>query len=206
MTKIEPEEIESLDNDLATLPDESDDTFDWKAHSKSVAEKAITRREKSKVFRQQYKEMATELASLKPRPQEVPPLKKEEPKSDDFGLLQKTYLASVAKVIEPDEVELAEKGWQEYKKHGGTFEQYCSSKVFKTELEEHREKKTNAVATAHVRGDATATPPKEDVDVIAGKLLAGELEGLPQDKSILAEAALKVSEKLKSGGKTFYND
>ena len=164
---------------------------------------------KNRQLFERAKKAETELKDIRVKAEQKPEPKPEDrtpEKSDDFGLLQKTYLASIAKVIEPDEVELAEKGWREYEKHGGTFEQYVSSKVFKIELEEHREKKTNAAATANVRGNATAIPQKEDVEAVAGKLLAGEMDNLPQDKNILADAALRAAEKSKGGGKTFYND
>lgn len=205
---IMAKEIDKVDD--IEIPDEEDlagldDATDWKAKADELQRKhleaGIRNRERTKALKDQIAKLTDKVVDASGRP----PAVKTENKSDSFGLLEKTYLASVAKVMEPDEVELAEKGWLEYRKHGGTIEQYVSSKVFKIELEEHREKKANTAATTKIRGNAQPST-KDNVDAVAQDLISGNLDNLPKDRNLIAEAALKAAESMRGGSKTFYND
>lgn len=158
MTKIELEEIEKLD-EVETI-DESDETIDWKEKTKSLVEKAIQRREKSKIFRQQYKDTMDELTKLKANPPNTPPLKKEENKPEDNTLLKKAFLRS-AGITDSEEVELA---LSTAKKWSVEVDALVDDDDFKAKLEKHRTAKANTLATSNIRGGAGTSKAKDSIE------------------------------------------
>ena len=142
------------------------------------------------------KELRIQIPEVKP---EVKP-----EKSDDFGLLQKTYLRA-AGVVAEDEVELA-KDLQ--KKTGLDWDKLTEDDYFKSKLEGLRTAKANANATSNIRGSAGDSGVKQTSESLASDLLKfdGALPDMPKDPELFAKAIELAVESKKSGSKgPFYN-
>jgi len=186
------------------IPDEQnleglDDTTDWKGKASELQklhrEAGIRNRERTKALKDK-------ITDLEKNSQKLP--EKIEKKSDEFGLLEKTYLASMVKVIDEEEVKLAEKGWNEYKKFGGTFESYVQHPIFTGQLEAHRTAKANADATSNIRGGAGGTETKNTPGYWLAKGTPPTAEQVPDKKTRVKIYRAMMTQK-ESGGK-FYNE
>ena len=204
MTKIEPEEIEKLD-EVETL-DESDETIDWKEKAKGLVEKAIQRREKSKIFRQQYKDTMDELTKLKTNPPNAQP-PKNEPKPDD-ALLQRMERLSFKQhgISHEDDIELARKT---AKKWNMDVEEVLEDEDFKAKLEKQQTARTNVEATSNVRGsNSNQTSSKAKADYWIGKNTPPSDEYVATNKIPREELAKIMGHFVtnKGSNKKFYND
>lgn len=157
--------------------------------------------QKNKQLFERAKKAESDLKELRAKPE--PPKEPVKPpeKSDDFGLLQKTYLRA-AGVTSEDEVELAK---DVQKKTGLEWDKLVDDDYFKSKLEGLRTAKANAAATANIRGDGGGTPTKETPEYWAGKIAAGDVANLPDNIDLVAKAAEQAANQARGKTKTFYD-
>jgi len=192
-------ENESLDtlNTEETELDENIELTALKEKYQEISSKNKHLFERAKKAEGEIKEMKALKEQLEKKPEAKPD------KSDEFGLLQKTYLRA-ANIVAEDEVELA-KDLQ--KKTGLDWDKLVDDDYFKSKLEGLRTAKANAAATSNIpRGGSGDSGAKDDPNFWAGKIGPdGAIpEGMP--KHLIAGAFEIAAAKTKSGGKTFYND
>lgn len=201
MTKIEPEEIEKLD-EVEDL-DESDDTIDWKEKAKGLVEKAIQRREKSKIFRQQYKDTMDELAKLK-NPSNNPPLEKKDNKPDEALLQRMEKLAfKQHEISHEDDIELARKT---AKKWGMDIEDVLGDDDFKVKLEKQQTSRSNVLATSGKGGANHGTNVKNSAEYWLAQGRPPTAEEVP-DLAARSEILGALMEASKKGdGSKFFQD
>ena len=200
MTKIEPEEIEKLD-EVETL-DETDDTIDWKEKAKGLVEKAIQRREKSKIFRQQYKDTMDELAKLKTS--NTPPLEKKDNKPDE-ALLQRMEKIAFKQhdISHEDDIDLARKT---AKKWGMDIEDVLGDDDFKVKLEKQQTSRSNVLAASGRGGANHGTNVKNSPDYWLAQGRPPTPEEVP-DLNARSEILGALMEAAKKGdGSKFFQD
>lgn len=183
------------------IPDEEnllelDETTDWKLKADELQKKhreaGIRNRERTKAL----KDKVTELEKLSSKP----PIKEAKSNSDEFGLLQKTYLRS-AGVIEEDEIELA-KNIQS--KTGLDWDKLVDDDYFKTKLEGLRTSKTNVIATSNIRG-GKGSETKNTPEYWIAKGEIPSREQIP-DRTTRVKIARTMMANARTSGKKFYND
>lgn len=127
-------------------------------------------------------------------------------KSDEFGLLEKTFLRSSG-YTDSDEIELFKK-WRE--DTGKSVDELVEHPFVKAEIEKMRTTKTNALATDNVKGEGGTNESKNDPDYWLSKATTGAdgklmfPEDLPKDYKLRAAIVDKMIASTKSG-KEFYN-
>ena len=170
------------------------DTTDWKSETIKLREKAIRQRERTKELRDSLREMQTKIADF----EKSKPIT-EEPKTNEFGLLEKAFLRS-AGYIDLEEIDLIKKWHQETKK---SVDELIDHPFVKTEIENMRTAKANQAATSNVRGDSGISAAK---DTPGYWLAKGELpEKTSQNRKLRANIARAMMAKSKEGSK-FYNE
>ena len=201
MTKIEPEEIEKLD-EVETL-DETDDTIDWKEKAKGLVEKAIQRREKSKIFRQQYKDTMDELAKLKTNPPNAQPPKNES--KPDEALLQEIEEIALdnANISHEDDIELAK---NTAKKWGMPLRKVLKDDDFKVKLEKQQTSRANVLAASGKGGANHGTNVKNSTEYWLAQGRPPTAEEVP-DLNARSEILGALMEAAKKGdGSKFFQD
>lgn len=184
-TKVEEEVVEE---DLSTLDSE---TTDWKAKAQEVEQK---RREEGIRNRERTKALKEQLSKLEQRPTTT------ETKTDDFGLLEKTYLRA-AGITTEDEVELAQ---TTSKKWNMPIDKLVDDGDFQAKLNTLRTSKANQTATSNARGQQGTSQAKNTPEYWIAK---GELpENTPANRELLAKIARIHMKKEKEGKKMFYNE
>lgn len=159
------------------------------------------------IAKKDYETLNQTLGSLK---REIKDLKKpkEEPKetpqkndkSEQSGLLQKSYLRA-AGIIAQDEVELA---LDTAKKWGVEVDALVDDEDFQAKLEKLRTKKSNELATSNIRGGAGNSQAKNTPEYWIAKGAPPSATDVP-DRKTRAKIARAMMANAKSG-KTFYND
>ena len=129
------------------------------------------------------------------------PSKESEPKTDEFGLLQKTYLRAVG-VSAEDEIELAK---DIQKKTGLDWDKLVDDDYFKLKLEGLRETKANALATSNIKGGGGESQTKFTPQYWIAKGTPPSRADVP-DRKTRAKIARAMMVNAKSGGKQFYNE
>lgn len=145
-----------------------------------------------------------ELKDLKKALDERGEGKTETPKNqtEEFGLLQKSYLRS-AGIVEADEVELAK---EFRKKWNMDYDVLVDDEDFKGKLEKLRTTKSNAKATNVEGGNGSSNGAKNSVDYWEQK---GELPSQKDvsDRKTRAQIARTMAERSRGGGSgKFYNE
>lgn len=185
---------------------ELDDTTDWKLKAdelqKAHREAGIRNRERTKALKEKIAEL--EKAKIPEKKD-----KKEDKQPNEFGLLEKAFLKSSG-ITDSEEIELARKYYEDF---GGKkqLDEIVEHPFFKAEIDKMRTAKTNATATANLKGEGgDAGKMKEDPDYWLSKATKnseGELmfpEELPKDFKLRAAIVDKFTDSSKSN-KKFYN-
>lgn len=191
-----------VEENLSDLPEDTD----WKAKAEELNKKrtedGIKQRERTKILKEEHLAKVEELN--KPKQPESKKTK-EEKTTDDFGLLEQTYLNSEG-IKEDDEVEFVK---EQLKKARYTKEELpllFKNEYFQAELEKLRTTKSNQVATSDVKGDGGAASKVKDADYYAS---LNDPSKLPEKKrgnvKIRAEIARKLV-KNSENKKMFYNE
>ena len=132
-------------------PTEGNESTDWKSEHKTLVEKAIRAREKNKKLRDDFKAMQAELENFKKNSGSPTQDKKGETRSDEFGLLHKSFLRS-AGITTDEEVELAR---TTAKKWGISYDQIdklIGDEDFKVKLDKFRTERANAEGVSNING------------------------------------------------------
>ena len=139
---------------------------------------------------------------VKKEPKETP-AKKEPEKTEEFGLLQKSFLRS-AGITAEDEIELAK---ETSKKWDMSIDKLVDDEDFKVKLEKLRETNSNTKASSNVKGDGSGgSKAKDTPEYWIAKGVPPTREDVPDSKirRKISQAFLKQG---KAGdGKVFYND
>lgn len=192
---IEPAEStvdveEEADEAEPTPSEPTNDIESLKSRLQKLEEKAIQSRERNRLLRQ-------ELAKLR---NQSAPKQEAEKKSDDFGLLEKSFLRS-AGITAEDEVELAR---TTAKKWDMPIDKLVDDEDFKTKLEKMRTQKANELATSNIKGSGGKGQAKETLEYWVAKGTPPSREDVP-DRKLRAQIARSMMANAKSS-KTFYND
>lgn len=169
-------------------------------------EKVVTD-EMVSVSKKDYETMNQTLGSLK---REIKDLKKpkdtdvETPtktKSDNFGLVEKTFLRS-AGIVDAEEVELAR---VTAKKWGVGIDEVVDDEDFKVKLERHRTTKSNEAATSNIKGSQGQSQAKNSPEYWQRLGKMPTREDVP-DRKTRATITRQLMKNAQTGGKKFYND
>ena len=156
--------------------------------------------EKIDVLEKQVSELTGKLNRKETKADKVEVVKEEE-KSEEFGLLQKTFLRS-AGITDEDEVELA----QEIQKQTGLdYDRLVEDDYFISKLEKLRDSKATADATSNIKGGKGTQEAKNTAEFWIAKGVPPSREDLPDNK-LRRSIGKEMWTKAKSGGKTFYNE
>lgn len=188
--EIEKVDDEIVEEDLSTL----DDATDWKEKAKEIEQKrredGIKNRERTKALRAQLDE------SRKPK------IPEKSDKSDEFGLLHKTYLRA-AGIVEEDEIELAK---DIQKRTGLDWDKIVDDDYFKSKLDGLRTVKANALATSNVRGGQGSSTAKNSPEYWIAKGVRPTPDQVP-DRGTRVKIYEAMIDKEKGGaGGGFYNE
>lgn len=160
-----------------------------------------------KVPKSDYEKMNQDLGSLKrelkefkkpKEPKEETPTKNQ---TEEFGLLQKTYLRS-AGITAEDEVELAK---DIQKKTGMEWDKLVEDDYFQTKLEGLRTTKANAEATDVGEGGSSTSNAKNTPEYWIKKGTPPTAKDVPDRKTRNKITQAMVAKERDAGGK-FYND
>ena len=197
-------EHEGVD-ELADVKDiEGDESTDWKGEHKKLIEKAIKNRERNKKLRDDYKTLQTELESYKAKAHPEAPASKSGDKTDEFGLLQKSFLRT-AGITSPDEVELARVTAKKWGISFNELDKLVDDDDFKLKLEKVRTDKSNADAVSNLRGGGGKTEAKNTPDYWIAKGVPPSAEQVTDRKTRVAIARAMMKD-ARTSGKKFYND
>ena len=152
-----------------------------------------------------YETLNQTLGSLK---REIKDLKKskEEPKetlqtkTEEFGLLQKTFLRA-ASITAEDEIELAR---DTAKKWGVDIDKLVDDDDWKQKLDKFRTKKSNELATSNIRGSGGTQQTKNTPEYWIAKGTPPSTTDVP-DRKTRAKIARAMMDSTKNS-KKFYND
>ena len=140
-----------------------------------------------------------EIKDLK-KPKEETKETPKETKTEEFGLVHKTYLRA-AGITAEDEVELA---LTTAKKWGVGIDKVVDDEDFKIKLERLRTQKSNELATSNIKGGTGASQAKLTPEYWDAKGVPPSPTDVP-DRKIRIKIARAMMENKKSG-KKFYND
>lgn len=185
-------------------PTEGNESTDWKNEHKTLVEKAIRAREKNKALRDSYKALQSELETLKKNSGSPTQEKKGETRSDEFGLLHKSFLRS-AGITSDEEVELAR---TTAKKWGIAYDQIdklIGDEDFKIKLDKFRTEKSNADAVSNLKGGGGKSEAKNSPEywIAKGVPPTAEQVGDRKTRATIIRAFMKNAG---TNNKTFYND
>ena len=185
------ENHESEENlDLPTVAEGQEDTTDWRAEAQKLREKAIRQRESTKALKAKLTEFE------KARPQD----KVENTKTDNFGLVEKTYLRS-AGITDSEEIELA---FSTAKKWGVGIDQVVDDEDFKVKLDRHRTNKSNLAATSGIKSGQGDSQAKNTPEYWIAKGVPPTADQV-SDRKTRAKIARAMMGNAKNG-KKFYNE
>lgn len=191
-TTNETEVVDVEEEDTEDTPAPTDDVTELKARLQRLEEKAITQRERTRALK-------AELAKAHSQAEKETPSKTES-KSEEIGLLQKTYLRA-AGITAEDEVELA---LTTAKKWGMEVDKVVDDEDFKVKLERLRADKSNVEATANIRGGKGPSQAKNTPEYWIAKGEPPTREQVP-DRKLRAQIARAMMSSAKDS-KKFYNE
>lgn len=122
--------------------------------------------------------------------------------TEEFGLLQKTFLSSRG-VTDKEEVELVRSLQSKY---GIAWDEIMDDEYVKTQLQSHRDRKANEVATASIQGDAgKGNNVKHSTEYWQQKGALPTPADIP-DRKVRAKIINAMAAAKQSDGKVYYND
>jgi hypothetical protein len=144
--------------------------------------------------------MKRELKDLRKalEPRETP---NQNPKPEEFGLVQKSYLRA-AGIAAEDEVELA---LSTAKKWGVEIDKLVDDEDFKIKLDKLRTQKSNALATANIPSGGSSQSAKSTAEYWISKGTPPSRADVP-DRKTRATIIRAMMDKSKGSSGTFYND
>lgn len=178
---------------------EGNESTDWKAEHKTLTEKAIRARERNKALRDQLKALQNEVESYKNTSSKSSSQK--EDKSDEFGLIQKTFLRS-AGITASDEIELAR---TTAKKWGMAIDELVDDPDFQAKLAKVRTDRSNADAVSNLKGGGGKSEAKNSPDYWLAKGVPPTPDQIP-DRKTRATIMRAFMNNAGNKGKKFYND
>lgn len=193
---------EGVEENLEDLPDDTD----WKAKAEELSKKrtedGIRSRERTKTLKEEH---STELDKLnKPKEPVKKEVKKEqEVKTDEFGLLELTFLRG-EEVKSDDEVEFVREQLKELNLSKDQLPKLFSNKYFQSELETFRTEKVNKDATSDVKGGAGEGKAVNTPEYWIAKGVPPTREQVP-DRKTRATIARAMMANTKSS-KKYYSD
>jgi pyruvate/2-oxoglutarate dehydrogenase complex dihydrolipoamide acyltransferase (E2) component len=189
----ETENLDSQNEEQGVEEQEDTDTS-------ATDEKLTELEDKNRKLYERAKRAEQELKGLRDKPEAKAPKEEKKEKSDDFGLLQKTYLRA-AGIVDDDEIELARRIQKET---GMDWEKVPDSKYFKVELEDLKSEKANVKATSGVKGAGGKSDAKNTPEYWVAKGVPPTREQVP-DRKTRATIARAMMASTKSS-KMFYSD
>jgi len=178
-------EVEETEEETKTEGD-----VNWEERAKKLEAKATANREKRKEEKANYEKQIADLKAKDTSQDKAQP---------DFELLQKTYLRA-AGISAEDEVELA---LTTSKKWDMALDKLADDEDFKIKLENLRQKKANATATADIKGESGSKTEGGPKDYLDGRALP---EKSPANRKLRANIAREMVKKEGKGAIRFYND
>jgi hypothetical protein len=193
--KVQEEEI--VEEDLATLPDDTD----WKAKAEELERK---RREDGIRNRERTKNLRTRISELEKPPEKKEPEKKEKNTETEalLGKLERMALRS-AGITHQDDIELARRTAEKWKMD---IDDVLLDDDFKVKLEKQQTVRANIEATSNIRGGSgtpSSTKNTPEYWLSKGKVPTPEEVG---DRKTRAKIMRAFIARNSSSGKTFYND
>lgn len=148
-----------------------------------------------------YKELYEEAKKSQTQKEDKTSKNEKGSKAEEFGLLQRTFLASNG-VTNEDEIALA----KEVKERTGlSWEQLPTNEYFKFELEKHRETAANAQAANVDGGGSGDSAVKEGVEYWEKKGTLPTSKDIP-DRSKRVQVIKDLKKRAENQGGTFYNE
>lgn len=161
-----------------------------------------------KLTKAEYEELIGAKATVGSLKRELKDLRKpkeehtEKSSTEEFGLLQKTYLRS-AGIVDEDEVALAKKIKKEI---GVEWDTLPDNKYFKMELDSLRTDKANAQATDVRGGGAQGSGAKNAPEHWIAKGIPPTVKDVPDRKERVKIINAMVKNEKNGGGGKFYNE
>lgn len=191
---------EDLKEDDFTSEELESADADWKAKAqelKGIAKRRATQLGKVKTklgeLEGKIKELSEANPEAKPKPQDK--------KTEEFGLLQKTYLRS-AGIAAEDEVELAR---DIQKRTGIDWDKLENDDYFKAKLQALRDAKANAAATDVAGGGSAPSSVKNNVEHWLQKGAPPTPKDIP-DRKTRVKIINEMVERERNQGGTYYNE
>lgn len=128
--------------------------------------------------------------------------KESKKESDEFGLLQKTFLQA-AGVSETDEVELAR---EFHDKYNMEWDELVKDDLFKAKLTSLREERANIKSTSGIRGGQGPSEAKSTPEYWLAKGTPPTREDIPDSKTRRKISRAFLDKSKSSGNLKFYND
>lgn len=173
-----------------------------------VEEKVESKAETISVSREEYEKlnqtigsMKRELKDLKKPKEETTDTSKTKSDSEEFGLIQKTFLRS-AGISDAEEVELAR---ELSKKWDMDIDVLVDDEDFKVRLEKHRTSKANALASSNIKGGGGTNNAKLSSEYWSAKGVPPTRADVP-DRKVRAKIVRDMMASSGTNGKRFYND
>ena len=197
-------ESEVVDELHDVIETEGNETTDWKAEHKTLTEKAIRSRERTKSLREELKALKLENDGLKKSTPSPSPQNKKEDKSDEFGLVHKSVLYSLG-ITGDEEVELARSTAKKWGISYDNIDKLAKDEDFKIKLEKLRTERSNADAISNLKGGGGRTDAKTSPDYWVAKGVVPTPEQVPDRKmrTAIVRAFMKSAGK---SDKKFYNE
>ncbi len=183
---------------VAEATETTDETTDWKAKAEELETKlketGIKNRERTKALKDQLSDSTESKTS-----------DKKETKTDEFGLLELTFLKS-DKIETEDEINLVKEEMKVAGYDSDRLPELLKNPYFQQKLETLRTAKANQEATSDVAGAETQTSGAKDKPEYWVAKGDGSLpEKTPANRKLRADIARLLIKQSKSS-KTYYND